>query len=115
MTKHVIDATNKKLGRIASEAAAILIGKNTPAFARNIAPEVKVEIINASKADITQKKKDGKFYLTYSGYPGGQKNETLAKLIERKGVTEAFIRAVKGMLPDNKLKTKMLINLTVTE
>lgn len=115
MIKHVIDAQNKKLGRVASEAAFILMGKNTPAFAKNIVPDVKVEIINAAKADISQKKKDGKFYLTYSGFPGGQKNETLGKLIERKGITEAFIRAVKGMLPDNKLKTKMMINLTVTE
>lgn len=115
MTKHVIDAQNKKLGRVATEAAMILMGKNTPAFARNIAPDVKVEIINASKADISEKKKEGKFYLTYSGYPGGQKNEKLGKLIERKGTAEAFKRAVKGMLPDNKLKTKMLLNLTVTE
>ena len=115
MIKHVIDAQNKKLGRVATEAASILMGKNTPAFAKNIVPDVKVEIINVAKADISQKKKDDKFYLTYSGFPGGQKNETLGKLIERKGISEVFIRAVKGMLPDNKLKTKMLINLTVTE
>ncbi len=115
MTKHVIDAQNKKLGRVASEAAAILMGKNTPEFARNIAPQVKVEIINALKADISSKKKGEKFYITYSGHPGGQKREKLGNLIDRKGVTEAFKRAVKGMLPDNKLKTKMLLNLTVTE
>lgn len=115
MTKHVIDAQNKKLGRIATQAAAILIGKNTPEFAKNIVPDVKVEIINASKADISSKKLDSKFYLTYSGYPGGQKNETLADLIQRKGIAEVFTRAVKGMLPDNKLKTKRLLNLSVTE
>ncbi len=115
MTKHVIDAQNKKIGRVATEAAMILMGKNTPAFARNIVPEVEVTIINAAKAEITEKKKLGKFYLTYSGYPGGQKKETLDKLIERKGITEVFKRAVKGMLPDNKLKTKMLLNLVVTE
>jgi large subunit ribosomal protein L13 len=115
MTKHVIDAQNKKIGRIASEAAKILMGKNTPSFAKNIVPDVKVEIINASKADISSKKMDSKFYLTYSGYPGGQRNETLSKLIERKGITEVFKRAVKGMLPDNKLKTKMILNLEVTE
>jgi large subunit ribosomal protein L13 len=115
MKKHVIDAQNKKLGRIATEAAAILIGKDTPEFARNTVPDVKVEIINAAKADISSKKKETKFYLTYSGHPGGQKNETLQNLIERKGITEAFTRAVKGMLPDNKLKTKRLLNLSVTE
>jgi len=115
MTKHVIDAQNKKLGRVATEAAMILMGKNTPAFARNIVPDVHVEIINVAKADISEKKKQGKFYLTYSGFPGGQKKETLDKLIERKGVAEAFKRAVKGMLPDNKLKSIMLTKLTVTE
>ncbi len=115
MTKHVIDAQNKKLGRVASQAASILMGKDTPAFARNIAPEVSVEIINAAKADITEKKRKEKFYITYSGHPGGQKRETLTKLEERKGIAEAFKRAVKGMLPDNKLKAKMILNLKITE
>lgn len=115
MKKHVIDAQNKKLGRVATEAAAILIGKDTPAFARNTVADVKVEIINVSKADISSKKKDTKFYLTYSGHPGGQKNEIMKDLIARKGISEAFIRAVKGMLPDNKLKTKRLLNLEVKE
>jgi large subunit ribosomal protein L13 len=115
MTKHVIDAQNKKLGRVATEAAVLLMGKNTPEFARNIVPDVEVEIINVGKADIKEKKKLEKFYLTYSGHPGGQRNETLDKLIERKGITEAFKRAVKGMLPDNKLKARMLTKLTITE
>lgn len=115
MTKHIIDAQDKKIGRVASEAASILMGKNTPAFARNIVPEVHVEIINASKADITEKKKTSKFYITYSGHPGGQKREKLGDLTERKGISEVFKRAVKGMLPDNKLKTKMLLNLSVKE
>jgi len=115
MTKHVIDAKDKKIGRVASEAAIILMGKNTPAFAKNTVADVKVEIINAAKADISEKKKNTRFHITYSGYPGGQKREMLGKLMERKGVTEVFKRAVKGMLPDNKLKTKMLLNLKVTE
>lgn len=115
MTKHVIDAQNKKLGRVATEAAMILMGKNTPDFARNIVPDVQVEIINIAKADIAAKKKDEKFYLTYSGYPGGQRKETMSKLEERKGLAEAFKRAVKGMLPDNKLKPKMMARLSITE
>ena len=115
MTKHVLDAKDKKIGRVASEAAKILMGKNSPEFARNVVPAVKVEIVNASKADISEKKKNTRFHITYSGYPGGQKRELLGKLIERKGTAEAFKRAVKGMLPDNKLKSKMMLNLTVTE
>lgn len=113
--KHIIDAKNKKLGRVATEAAMILMGKNTPAFAKNITPDVHVEIINASKADISVKKGKEKTYDHYSGYPGGMKTETLGNLIERKGAGEAFIKAINGMLPKNKLRAVMLKNLTVTE
>ncbi|MES3005518.1 MAG: 50S ribosomal protein L13 [Patescibacteria group bacterium] len=115
MIKHVLDAKNKKLGRIASEAASILMGKNTPQFAKNVAPEVEVEIINASKTDINEKKKLDKTYITYSGHPGGQKEEELGKLIERKGIAEVYKRAVYGMLPDNKLRARAMTKLTVTE
>lgn len=113
--KHVIDAKNKKLGRVASEAATILMGKNTPAFAKNIAPDVEVEIINASKVDISEKKKTDKFYRTHSGYPGGQKEEKLGELIERRGMGEVFKRTVAGMLPKNKLQSRMLTRLTITD
>ncbi len=115
MKKHVLDAKDKKIGRVASEAAILLMGKDTPAFAKNIVADVKVEIINVSKADISEKKKKTRVHITYSGYPGGQKRELLGDLIARKGTAEAFKRAVKGMLPDNKLKSKMMLNLTVTE
>lgn len=114
MTKHVIDAQNKKLGRVASEIASILMGKNTPSFERNIVPDVQVEVINASKLDVAEVKKQDKYYITHSGYPGGQKNETLEKLIDRKGYEEVLKRAVKGMLPDNKLKAKMILNIKIT-
>jgi large subunit ribosomal protein L13 len=113
--KHVIDAKNKKIGRIASEAASILIGKNTPAFERNVVPVVEVEIINASKADISSTKKLDKTYRTYSGYPGGQSEETLGDLSARKGFSEAFKRAIYGMLPSNKLRSKMMLNLKISE
>lgn len=115
MTKHVIDAKNKKLGRVASEAAMILMGKNTPAFAKNSAPEVQVEIVNAAKTDIDEKKKGEKKYITHSGYPGGQKEEALGKLIERKGIAEVYKRAIYGMLPDNKLRSRMMTKLIITE
>lgn len=114
MKKVVIDAQNKKLGRVASEIAMVLMGKDTASYARNIAPEVEVEVINVAKLDISETRAEGKVYKTYSGYPGGQKKETLSKLIDRKGQTEALKRAVKGMLPDNKLKAKMLTNIKIT-
>ncbi|MEI8061728.1 MAG: uL13 family ribosomal protein [bacterium] len=113
--KHVIDAKNKKIGRVCSQVAMILMGKNAPTYERNKIPVVEVEIINTSKADISNTKKDEKTYRTYSGYPGGQKNEKLADLATRKGHSELFKRAVYGMLPSNKLRSKMMLNLKISE
>ncbi|HEY4511843.1 MAG TPA: 50S ribosomal protein L13 [Candidatus Paceibacterota bacterium] len=115
MTTHTIDATNKKIGRVASEAAALLIGKNNTSFVRNKIIGSKVEIVNTSKALIDERKKNDKEYATYSGYPGGIKTETVSRLIERKGYSEIFRKAVYGMLPQNKLKKGMMKNLTITE
>lgn len=113
--EYVVDANGKKLGRVASEAAALLMGKNLTSFVRNSHPEVKVTIANASKADLSEKKKIEKVYKRYSGFPGGQTVESLEKVIEKKGHKEAFRKAVKGMLPKNKLQTEMLKNLYITE
>lgn len=113
--KYEIDAKGKRVGRIATQAAALLMGKNTPEFERNVAPDVKVVITNASKAAIDDKKLEQKAYSRFSGYPGGLKKEAMGKLAARKGFGEIFRKAVKGMLPKNKLQAKMLKNLTVTE
>ncbi|NTV22141.1 MAG: 50S ribosomal protein L13 [Candidatus Yonathbacteria bacterium] len=113
--EHTIDAQGKSMGRVATEAASILMGKNTTSFARHIAPDVTVRIVNASKAAVSDKKKGEKVYTRYSGYPGGLKGETLAHLLGRKGYAEAFRRAIKGMLPKNKLQPLMLKRLTVEE
>jgi len=115
ITKHTIDAKGKKLGRVASEAAVYLMGKREVGFAKNTVADMKVTIINASLADISEKKKKEKKYETYSGYPGGLKFQTLEKMIESKGYSEAFRVAVYGMLPGNKLRKQMMKNLIVTE
>lgn len=116
MTKtYTIDAKGKKLGRVASEAASILMGKNTATFVRNAIPSVKVTIVNASAADISDKKKEEKTYSSYSGFPGGLKVEKLGKVASTKGYKEVFRKAVKGMLPKNKLQTPMMKNLAVTD
>ncbi len=114
-TTHTIDAQSKKIGRIASEAAKILMGKNTTAYEPNVVADVEVRIINASKVDITEKKKDEKTYSRYSGYPGGLITTTLGRMIEKKGMEEVFRIAVKGMLPKNKLQALMMKNLVITE
>ena len=111
--KYTIDAQGKKLGRIASEAAAILMGKNSTSFAKNEVIDSKVEIINTGNADISTKKKEKDVYVTYTGFRGGLNKETLGHLIARRGVKEVFERAVSRMLPNNKLRDKRMKNLII--
>lgn len=113
--EYVLDAAEKKIGRIASEAAKILLGKNRTDFAKNTVAAVKVKIINASKMLVPAKKKEGKVYARYSGYPGGLRYETLGHLIDKKGYGEALYKAVYGMLPGNRLRAKRIKNLIVSE
>lgn len=113
--KYTIDAKNKRLGNVAQQAAAFLMGKNSVDFARNVVPEVTVVIENASQMDITDKRRAEKYYLTYSGYPGGQTKEYLEDLEKRRGIEEVLKRAVIRMLPKNKLQSRMIANLQVTQ
>ena len=113
--KYTLDATNKAVGRVATQAAVFLMGKNDADFARNKQPVATVEITNASKAKIFSAKLTQKTYSRYSGFPGGLKQPTMAKVIDSKGYSELFREAVSGMLPKNKLRSKMLKNLTVKE
>ena len=113
--EYILDAKSKKLGRIASQAASLLIGKNTTSFVRNAVPNVKVKIINVGKADIRNKKLDSKEYKQFSGYPGGLKLTSMKKLTKDKGFKESFKIAVYGMLPKNKLRSEMIKNLIIIE
>ena len=112
--EYTIDATNKRLGRVATEAASVLLGKNTTHFAKNIVEPVTVKIVNASQLDISEKRGTEEFQR-YSGYPGGRHVETLAHLAKRRGYEEVLKRVVSGMLPKNKLHKLRLQNLVVTE
>jgi large subunit ribosomal protein L13 len=113
--KYTIDAQGKKIGRIASQAAAALLGKNSPDFAKNKVNEGQVEIVNASGIDLSSKKKSGDVYVTYTGHRGGLNSESLGELIDRRGMAEVFRRAVKRMLPDNKLRDRRMKNLIIKE
>ena len=113
--KYTIDAKGKKIGRVASEVAQLLMGKETPAYQRNETPTNEVQIINAGQASITDKKKETKRYFSYSLYPGGFKETTLKRAIEKGGVSDAFRRAVNGMIPKNKLRSIMIKNLKISE
>lgn len=108
-----IDAQGKTLGRVASAAAHALLGKDKASFAKHIVMGDEVKIINASKVEISGNKTLQKNYIRFSGYPGGQKKETYAMLVARKGHEEAIRHAVKGMLPKNKLQTPRLKRLTI--
>ncbi|MBI5140451.1 MAG: 50S ribosomal protein L13 [Candidatus Vogelbacteria bacterium] len=111
-----IDAENKTIGRVASDAATFLMGKNLSSFTRNMEPKTRVLIVNASKANIPHKKLDGKLYFRFTGYPGGRKSETLGMMIKKGGgYKEVFTKAVFGMLPSNKLRAIMMKNLNITE
>lgn len=108
-----IDAKDKTLGRVASAAAKALLGKHAATFAKNIVATDGVTVINASRVRISGDKEKQKEYIRYSGYPGGQKSETYAMLTARLGAEEAIRRAVKGMLPKNRLQAKRLKMLTI--
>lgn len=111
--EYVIDAQGKKLGRLASEIATILMGKNRADFVRNAIPSVKVKVSNSSKISVTNKKMEQKVYKNYSGYPGGLKERTMKKVVADKGMAEVLRIAIKGMLPKNKLRDRMMKNLLI--
>lgn len=113
-TEYVIDANGKRLGKVATEAASALLGKNSPEFARHTAADIIVRIENASKLDIPEGKKT-EIYQRYSGYPSGRTEETLEHLGKRLGYAEVVRRTVKGMLPKNKLQKPRMQNLEVSE
>jgi large subunit ribosomal protein L13 len=109
---HLIDVKDKTLGRVASEIAQLLMGKSKPYFVRNLDCGDYVVIINAKDVKTTGKKEEQKKYYRHSGYPGGFKVESLKELRERKP-ENIITHAVKGMLPDNRLKDRMLTRLFV--
>lgn len=111
---HLIDVENQTLGRISTKIAHELMGKSKPNFVRNLDCGDYVVVINAKAVKVTGKKEEQKVYARHSGYPGGFSSETLKELRARK--PEDVIRhAVKGMLPDNKLRDRMLKRLFVFE
>ncbi|CAN5159389.1 50S ribosomal protein L13 [soil metagenome] len=111
---HLIDVENQTLGRISTVIAKELMGKAKPNFVRNLDCGDYVVVVNAKVVKVTGRKEEQKVYNRHSGYPGGFRSETLRELRDRK--PEDIIRhAVKGMLPDNKLRDKMLKRLFIFE
>ncbi len=116
MTKtHTIDATDKVLGRVASEVAKILMGKNETDYVANKVADVTVTIINVSKTKSSEKRQKETTHTHYTGYPGGLRVETNAKIINKKGWKELYLLAIKGMLPNNKLRPLIMKRLIIKE
>jgi len=113
--QYTIDAENRSMGRVASEVAVLLRGKDSAEYAPHLKPKNKVTIINASKTKLTGKKFTDKVYLRHSEYPGGQKSETAEEVATKKGYGEIFRKAIYGMLPSNRLRSIMMNNLTIKE
>ena len=109
---YVIDAEGKPLGRVASKAAHILRGKHKATYTPNIDCGDFIIIINAEKAILTGNKLDNKKYYNHSGYPGGLRERT-AREMQEKYPIEMVERAVKGMLPHNRLGRQMYKKLFV--
>ncbi|MEC4804649.1 MAG: 50S ribosomal protein L13 [Jaaginema sp. PMC 1079.18] len=109
---YVVDAAEQRLGRLATEVASILRGKNKPTFTPHMDTGDFVVIVNAEKVVVTGKKRFQKVYRRHSGRPGGMKTETFERLQER--IPERIIEtAVKGMLPKNALGRKLFTKLKV--
>lgn len=108
----VVDAKNKILGRLVTQVATILMGKNKPLFTPHLDVGDYVIVINADRVTLSGKKPNTKIYYRYSGYPGGLKAVSFSKYLKEKP-EELFVHAVKGMLPHNRLGRKMLSKLFV--
>jgi large subunit ribosomal protein L13 len=108
----IVDAENQILGRLSSEIAKVIRGKNKPNYTPHVDCGDNVIVINAEKIRLTGKKMDDKVYIRHTGYPGGQRFRTPREVLTKnpRGVVEA---AVKGMLPKNRLGRKLYTNLYV--
>ncbi len=109
---HLIDASDKILGKLATQIAYLLMGKHKPIFSRHLDTGDYVVVINAEKIRVTGNKAKQKLYYRHSGYPGGLKSESLERMLETHP-TRAVEYAVKGMLPHNRLGAKMIKKLRI--
>ncbi len=109
---YLIDASGKTLGRLSTQIAMILMGKNKPNYTPNIISGDMVVVINSAKIKVSGNKLTDKFYYRHSGYPGGIKETSLRELLQ-KDPNQVIRHAVAGMLPKNKLQAQMLKNLKV--
>ena len=111
----VVDATGLPMGRLSSQIAMMLRGKNKPNFTPHVDCGDNVIVINAEKATLSGAKMTEREYTHFSGYPGGLRKFSPKEVIEKRGYPELFRRTVRGMLPKNRLGDKLINNLYVYE
>lgn len=109
---YIVDATDMPLGRLASQVAAILRGKNKPVFTPNVDTGDHVIVINTDKVVLTGKKLEQKYYTYHTGYIGGLKQVPYSRMLAEKSDLAVY-EAVKGMLPKNSLGRQMITKLRV--
>lgn len=109
---YVVDATGHTLGRLSSEIAKILRGKNKPTYTPHIDTGDNVIVVNAEKIKVTGKKMEQKIYYNHSDYPGGMRETTLGEMMAKKP-TNVILLAVKGMLPKGPLGRSMITKLHI--
>jgi len=109
---HVIDASGAVLGRLAAQVADVLRGKNKPVFTPHLDTGDFVVVINAEKVVVTGKKETNKRFMTYSGWKGGERYRTVAD-IRARHPEKLILHAVKGMIPKNRLGSRLLTKLKV--
>lgn len=112
---HTIDAKGQKLGRVASQVAHLLMEKDTPSFEKHRKLGSRVKVVNAGELSISEKRSKEIRYSRASGYPGNLVQENIARVRGKHGIGEVVKRAVKGMIPNNKLRPDMLKRLEVVE
>lgn len=108
----IVDAEGHNLGRLASKVAMILRGKYKPSYTPHVDCGDNVIVINSEKINLTGSKMDDKIYMRHTGYPGGQRTLS-AKVLQAKNPAALVEKAVKGMLPKNKLGAELFRNLNV--
>ena len=110
---YTLDASGQSLGRVASEAASILLGKKSASYVQNEVLPIEVRVENVGKLKMTEKRIAMKDYVRYTGYPGGLITTSMQMMIDKKGIEEVFRKTVDGMIPRNKLRKERMKRLTV--
>ncbi len=111
----VIDADSAVLGRLSSQVAKIILGKHKTNYTPHVDCGDNVIVINAGKIRLTGKKWTDKIYVRHTGYPGGQRFTTPRQIVDKKSASILIEKAVRGMLPKNKLGSKLFHNLYIYE